>query len=319
MGAAPTPPEPFRAAVVQAAPVALDVDATLERVAELTARAARDGARLVVFPEAFLGGYPKGVDFGIRLGTRSDAGRAAFERYHAAAVDVPGPAVDCLGAIAAEHGVELVIGVVERDGGTLYCTALFVGADGSLRGKHRKLVPTALERCVWGRGDASTLTVVDSPRGRISAAICWENYMPLLRATLYARGVEVYCAPTVDDREVWQSTMRHVAVEGRCHVLAACQVLRGADLHPDLGGADAAPDELLIRGGSVIVDPMGEVLAGPVHGEEAVLVAEIDPGAVVRGRFDLDVSGHYARPDVFDLRVLGAEGGAPEGTAEGAD
>jgi len=304
MGAAPTPPEPFRAAVVQAAPVALDVDATLQRVAELTARAARDGARLAVFPEAFLGGYPKGVDFGIRLGTRSDAGRAAFERYHAAAVDVPGPAVDRLGAIAAEHGMELVIGVVERDGGTLYCTALFVGADGSLRGKHRKLVPTALERCVWGRGDASTLTVVDSPRGRISAAICWENYMPLLRAALYDRGVEVYCAPTVDDREVWQATMRHVAVEGRCHVLAACQLLRGSDLHRELGGADADPSELLIRGGSVIVDPFGEVLAGPVFEEETVLVADIDPGATVRGRFDLDVSGHYARPDVFELRVL---------------
>ena len=298
---------PYRAAVIQAAPVALDVDGTLDRVASLTGRAASEGARLVVFPEAFLGGYPKGIDFGIRLGTRSDAGRAAFERYHAAAVEVPGPATERLGAIAAEHGVELVIGVVERDGGTLYCTALFLSADGALRGKHRKLVPTALERCVWGRGDASTLTVVDSPRGRISAAICWENYMPLLRATLYERGVEVYCAPTVDDRDVWQSTMRHVAVEGRCHVLAACQVLRGSDLHADLGGAEADPGELLIRGGSVIVDPMGEVLAGPVFEDEAVLVAEIDPGAVVRGRFDLDVSGHYARPDVFDLRVLGPQ------------
>ena len=298
------PNAPYRAAVVQAAPVALDLEGTLERVDELTGRAASEGASLVVFPEAFVGGYPKGFDFGVRLGTRSEDGRAAFERYHAGAVDVPGPTVDRLGGIAARHGVELVLGVVERDGGTLYCTVLFVGPDGELRGKHRKLVPTALERCVWGRGDASTLTVVDSPRGKIGAAICWENYMPLMRAALFQRGTEVYCAPTVDDRDVWQATMRHVAVEGRCHVLAACQHMRGRDLHPDLGGGEVAPDEVLIRGGSVIVDPFGEVLAGPVFEEDAVLVAEVDPGAVIRGRFDLDVAGHYARPDVFDLRVL---------------
>lgn len=303
------PSAPYRAAVVQAAPAALDLEGTLARVEEFTARAAGDGAALVVFPEAFLGGYPKGIDFGVRLGTRSDAGRAAFERYHAGAVEVPGPAVERLGVIAARHEVELVIGVVERDGGTLYCTVLFVGPDGELRGKHRKLVPTALERCVWGRGDASTLTVVDSPRGRIGAAICWENYMPLMRAALFQRGTEIYCAPTVDDRDVWQATMRHVAVEGRCHVLAACQHLRGGDLHADLGGAEVAPDQVLIRGGSVIIDPFGEVLAGPVFEEDAVLVADIDPAAVIRGRFDLDVSGHYARPDVFELRVLPAPGG----------
>lgn len=303
------PSAPYRAAVVQAAPAALDLEGTLARVEEFTARAAGDGAALVVFPEAFLGGYPKGIDFGVRLGTRSDAGRAAFERYHAGAVEVPGPAVERLGVIAARHEVELVIGVVERDRGTLYCTVLFVGPDGELRGKHRKLVPTALERCVWGRGDASTLTVVDSPRGRIGAAICWENYMPLMRAALFQRGTEIYCAPTVDDRDVWQATMRHVAVEGRCHVLAACQHLRGGDLHADLGGAEVAPDQVLIRGGSVIIDPFGEVLAGPVFEEDAVLVADIDPAAVIRGRFDLDVSGHYARPDVFELRVLPAPGG----------
>ncbi|MDG1050952.1 MAG: carbon-nitrogen hydrolase family protein [Planctomycetota bacterium] len=294
---------PFRAAVLQAAPVALDLEGTLQRVAELTARAAADGAAVAVFPEAFIGGYPKGIDFGVRLGTRDEAGRAAFERYHAAAIEVPGPAVERLGQIASQHRMELVIGVVERERGTLYCTALFLGPDGQLRGKHRKLVPTAMERCVWGRGDASTLTVVDSPRGKIGAAICWENYMPLMRAALFDRGTEVYCAPTVDDRDVWQSTMRHVAVEGRCHVLAACQHLRRGDLHPDLGGGGLPADEVLIRGGSVIIDPFGEVLAGPVYGEDAVLIAEIDPGAVVRGRFDLDVTGHYARPDVFELRV----------------
>ncbi|MEM9380137.1 MAG: nitrilase-related carbon-nitrogen hydrolase [Planctomycetota bacterium] len=296
--------QPFRAAVVQSAPVEFDLERTLGRVAERAAEAASEGARLAVFPEAFVGGYPKGSDFGIRLGTRSAEGRAAFARYHAGAIEVPGPAVLRLGEIAADHGLEMVIGVVERERGTLYCTALFLGADGALRAKHRKLVPTALERCVWGRGDGSTLAVVDTPLGRIGAAICWENYMPLYRATLFDRGVDLYCAPTVDDREVWQATARHIAVEGRCFVLSACQHMRRSDLpagwRSDLG---SAPDDVLIGGGSVVVDPFGKVLAGPVRDEDAVLVADLDPGAIPRGRFDLDVSGHYARPDVFDLRV----------------
>lgn len=299
---------PFRVAVVQTAPIAFDTDATIDRIAERVAEAAAQGARVVLFPEAFIGGYPKGSDFGIRLGSRSDAGRAAFERYFGASIDVPGPAVTRLGEIAAEHGLELVVGVIERDGGTLYCTSLFLGEDGSLRGKHRKLVPTAMERCIWGRGDGSTLTVVDTPHGKIGSAICWENYMPLLRTTLYTKGVELYCAPTVDDREVWQATMRHIAVEGRCFVLSACQHLRRSDLPDDwdteLGDWAGNPSgDVMIRGGAVIVDPFGEVLAGPLYDQDALLVAEIDPGAITRARFDLDVTGHYARPDVFDLRV----------------
>ncbi|MEM9802235.1 MAG: carbon-nitrogen hydrolase family protein [Planctomycetota bacterium] len=295
---------PATVAVVQTAPVLFDAAATVERVASWTEDAAARFAQVVVFPEAFVGGYPKGSDFGIRLGTRSDAGRTAFEQYFDGAIDVPGPETKRLGEIAAEHGVELVVGVVERAGSTLYCTALFIGADGRLRGKHRKLVPTALERCVWGRGDGSTLEVVETPLGRIGAAICWENYMPLLRAALYEKGVELYCAPTVDDRDVWQATLRHIAVEGRCFVLSACQHLRRRDL-PEDWATDLAdgPDDVLIRGGSAIVDPFGDVVAGPVFGEDALLMASLGPGAITRGRFDLDVTGHYARPDVFDLRV----------------
>lgn len=297
-------PRRVRAAVIQAAPVAFDRDATLERCADLVARAARDGAELAVLPEAFVGGYPKGADFGARVGTRSDAGREWFRRYHAGAVDVPGPATDRLGAIARSHHVQLVAGVVERDGGTLFCTALFFAASGALLGKHRKLVPTAVERLVWGAGDGSTLTVADTPLGRVGAAICWENYMPLLRTALYGKGVELWCAPTVDDREVWLATMRHVAVEGRCFVLSACQHSRRRDYPADFPtAAGDDPDTILIRGGSCIVDPFGEVLAGPVHDADAVLVAELDMAQIVRGRFDLDVVGHYARPDVFRLTV----------------
>ena len=293
-----------RASVVGAAPVAFDPVRSLERVAELTARAAAEGPRLVVFPEAFLGGYPKGVDFGARVGQRTPEGRDWFRRYRDAAVDVPGAAIEALGAIAREHDVHLVVGVVERDGGTLYCTAVFVGPDGALLGKHRKLMPTAMERLIWGFGDGSTLPVLETPIGRIGAVICWENYMPALRLTMYAKGIQLYCAPTVDDRETWLPTMRHIAQEGRCFVLSANQFARRRDYPADyapLQGDD--PDAILIDGGSCIVDPLGRVLAGPVFGEEAILTADLDLDQIARGTFDFDAVGHYARPDVFRLSV----------------
>src|SRR5512146_3287339 len=269
-----------RAAVVQAAPVAFDREATLDRVAALTARAAAGGTELVVFPEAFVGGYPKGSDFGARVGSRSPAGREWFRRYHEGAVDLPGPAVDRLAGIARANAVHLIVGVIERAGGTLYCTALFLSPEGALLGKHRKLVPTAMERLIWGAGDGSTIPVFDTPTGRIGAVICWENYMPQLRLAMYGQGVELYCAPTVDDRETWLPTMRHIALEGRCFVLSACQYMRRADCPADYR-ADIEGD-LLIRGGSSIVDPLGNVLAGPDFSGETILTAELDLSAIVR-------------------------------------
>ena len=209
-----------------------------------------------------------------------------------------------IGSVARNHGIHLVVGVVEREGGTLYCTAAVFGPDGGLLGKHRKLVPTALERVIWGSGDGSTLPVVATPLGRVGSAICWENYMPLLRTALYAKGVELYCAITVDDRETWVPTVRHIALEGRCFVLSACQFLRRADL--PLGyptGRLPASQDVLIRGGSCVVGPLGELLAGPVYGEECVLAATLDRGDLARAKFDFDVVGHYARPDVFRLTV----------------
>ena len=176
--------------------------------------AARRGANLVVFPEAFVAGYPKGLDFGARLGIRLPEGREDFRRYFESAIDVPGPATEAIGAAASAAAVHLVVGVIERDGGTLYCTALIFGPDGRLLGKHRKLMPTAMERLVWGFGDGSTLPVVDTPLGRLGSVICWENYMPLLRMAMYAKGIQLYCAPTVDDRETWLPTMRHDRARG---------------------------------------------------------------------------------------------------------
>jgi len=294
----------IKAAVVQAGACGFDSDASVDKLEALAAEAARGGAALAVFPEALIGGYPKGIDFGVRLGSRSDAGREQFRRYYDGAIAVPGPVVERLGEIAAGLGMALVVGVIERDRGTLYCTVVFIDADGRYLGKHRKLMPTALERVVWGCGDGSTMPVFDTPLGRLGAAICWENYMPLYRAHLYGRGIELYCAPTVDERDQWQASMRHIAWEGRCFVLSACQYLRRGDLPDDLDCAQGHdPETTLIRGGSVIVSPLGEVLAGPVYDQETVLVAELDLDDIARGKFDLDVAGHYARPDVFALHV----------------
>jgi nitrilase len=291
-------------AVVQAGSILFDPERTLRKAADLMLDAAGRGAKLIVFPEAFVGGYPKGLDFGARVGSRTPEGREQFRVYYESAMEVPGPCCDVLGGLAREHAADLVIGVVERDGGTLYCTVLFFAPDGSLRGKHRKLMPTASERLVWGFGDGSTLPVFETAAGRVGAVICWENYMPLLRMAMYGKGIELYCAPTVDDRETWLPTMRHIALEGRCFVLSACQYLRRADCPPayDLPHPVEA-DAVLIAGGSVIVNPLGQVLAGPHRGGEGVLTAELDLGDLARGKYDLDVTGHYARPDVFRLIV----------------
>ncbi|SFP02683.1 nitrilase/beta-cyano-L-alanine hydratase/nitrilase [Amycolatopsis arida] len=302
----PPEPEPLvRAAVVQAAPVGFDLAATLAKVERLTADAAAGGVDLVVFPEAFVSCYPRGVTFGALIGSRTPEGRALYRRYWNSSVDVPGPATERLGAIAARHRTHLVIGVIERGGATLYCTALTFNPHGRLLGKHRKLMPTAAERLVWGFGDGSTLPVHDTPIGRIGTAICWENYMPLLRMHLYGRGVQLYCAPTMDHRDVWVSSMRHVALEGRCFVLSACQFARRADYPDDypIEGVADGPDAVVSAGNSVIVDPLGEVLAGPATGGETILRAELDLGRVAEGKYDFDVAGHYARPDVFTLLV----------------
>ncbi len=289
---------------MQAGSVLYNTPRTIEKLADLTAKAKAEKALLVVFPEAFVGGYPKGIDFGVRLGSRSDEGRAEFQRYWESAIDVPGEQCDQIGEIAAGNGVYLVVGVIERDGGTLYCTVLYFGPDGQLLDKHRKLMPTALERVVWGFGDGSTLAAPKTDIGILGGAICWENYMPQLRLAMYQKGVEFYCAPTVDDRDVWLPTMQMVALEGRCFVLSACQFMtRGdgpADFNPIQG---EAADTVLIRGGSCIVSPLGKVLAGPVFGEEAILTAELDKSEIIRGKYDMDVVGHYARPDIFTLSV----------------
>lgn len=276
--------------------------ATLEQILSWETAISESGAALVVMPEALLGGYPKGEGFGTQLGYRLPEGREAYARYFANAIDVPGAETDALAGLSARTGANLVIGVIERAGSTLYCTALYFDPQAGLVGKHRKLMPTGTERLIWGKGDGSTLPVFDTQVGKLGAVVCWENMMPLLRTAMYAKGVEVWCAPTVDERDMWQVSMRHIAHEGRCFVVSACQV----QASPNELGVDIAnwpAERPLIAGGSVIVGPMGDVLAGPLRGEAGLLTAEINTDELVHARYDYDVVGHYARPDVFELSV----------------
>jgi nitrilase len=293
-----------RAAVAQVGAVPFDVQASVAKAQEWIARAAADACQIVVFPEAFIAGYPKGADFDICVGRRTERGRDEFRRYFEASITVPGPETQRLAESAAAARAYVVMVVMERDLGTLYCSALIFGPDGTLLGKHRKLMPTAGERLIWGFGDGSTLPVLETPIGNIGAVICWENYMPMLRMAMYAKGISIYCAPTADDRETWLPTMRHIALEGRCFVLTACQVVRRRDFPADyrcLISDD--PEALLMRGGAAIIDPLGNVIVGPRFGEEALLAAELDLDTLPRAKLDFDVAGHYARPDVFSLSV----------------
>ncbi len=293
-----------KVAAAQLGSVLFDTPATMRKVERACSQAAGEEVRLAVFPEALLGGYPKGADFGAAVGVRSEAGRDLFRRYYDAAIVCPGPETEQLAAWADHFGLHFVIGVIERDHGTLYCaTLLFVPGCG-LVSKHRKLMPTASERLIWGFGDGSTMSVVETGVGRLASAICWEHYMPMYRQFLYAGGVQVWCASTVDEREMWRISMRHIAYEGRCFVISACQFFTRADCPSDFVPDRASSDDhVLIHGGSMIVAPTGAVLAGPLQGREGLVCAEIDLDEIARGKFDLDAAGHYARPDVFRLLV----------------
>jgi len=276
--------------------------ATLDKVMSFEAQIGESGCDLLVMPEALLGGYPKGADFGTRVGYRTDAGREDFLHYWRQAVDLDGPEVAAVTGLAKTCNTAIVIGVIERSGATLFCTALFISAQGELLAKHRKLMPTASERLIWGLGDGSTIPVVKTAAGRVGAAICWENYMPLLRAAMYAKGVQIWCAPTVDDRDIWQTSMSFIAYEGRNFLVSACQ-FQPAPSGPGRRDTSWPEGKPLIRGGSVIMSPMGEVLAGPVYGGETLVAASIDLDDVIKARYDMDPAGHYSRPDIFRLGV----------------
>jgi len=295
----------IRVAAVQTAPVFLDRAATVEKACAFIAKAAADGAELIVFPETFVPTYP---DWVWRTTPWNKEATALFARLQAEAVVVPSDTTIAIGEAAAQAGAYVSIGVDERDefGSTLYNTQLLFDPTGALVNKHRKLMPTGGERLVWGFGDGSTLEAVDTPFGRIGTLICWENYMPLARAAMYAQGIDIYLAPTWDNDDVWVASMRHIAKEGRVFVIGVNFCMRGSDVPSDVPMRDAiygGDDDWLSRGNSVIVAPGGAVLAGPLVGEEGIVMADIDVAAARASRQQFDAVGHYARPDVFELKV----------------
>jgi len=298
-----------KVAVIQSAPVLFNREATIEKASRLIVEAGKAGAKLVLLPEAYVPAYPRGLSFGMTVGSRSPEGRSLWKWYWDNAIEIPSEATEILGEAVKEAGVYLGIGVIERDKefshGTLYCTLLFFNPEGLLLGKHRKLKPTGAERLIWGEGDGSTLPVFDTEIGKIGGLICWENYMPLARMAMYGKGVEIYLAPTADPRDTWQATMRHIACEGRCFVLGCNQFVKKEMYPAELQSSeelDGQPD-VMCRGGSVIVSPMGDVLAGPLYDEEGILFADLDMDEIIKGKIDFDVVGHYSRSDIFHLTI----------------
>jgi nitrilase len=297
--------ESITVACVQAEPVILDRDATIEKLGGLAAEVARQGARLAVFPEAFVPAYPSSAWAKALAGWADDGAKQAFALLAREAVEIPGEAERRLGEIAREHELWLVTGVTERDPakpGTLYNTLLYHAPDGRLALKHRKLVPTNHERLVWGQGDGGGLEALETPLGRIGGLICWENYMPLARFALYESGVEIYLASTADDGEAWQSTLVHIARESRAFVVAPSHFQRARSYPDDFPLADLlAGMDVVGRGGSAILGPDGAYLAGPHYDDEAILYAELDPDRLYAERQRFDAAGHYHRPDIFGL------------------
>jgi len=290
--------------LIQSSPILFDLEQTIEKTELLAEKAGKEKPDLMVFPEAFIPGYPRGLHFGTVVGSRSEEGRKTWQKFVDNSLKIPSKETQRLGNIAKKHECILSIGVVERGiTGTLYCSLLIFDETGTLIGKHRKLKPTAAERIIWGEGDGTDLDVYDTGLGKIGGLICWENYMPLARMALYRQGIQIYLAPTADMRDSWQVSMRHIATEGRCFVLGCNQFITKAE-YPQLPGEDYSsfPD-VVCRGGSVVVDPLGHVIAGPAFDHETILTATLDMNLVSEAKMDFDAAGHYARDDVFDFSV----------------
>jgi nitrilase len=296
-------------AIIQHAPQVLDREATLDKAVQLIAEAAAQGAELLVFPEAFVAGYPAWV-WRLRPGGDWGLSEQIHQRLLENAVDLVRDDLAPVRKAAADAGVTVVMGINERDGSggrtTLYNSAVVIGADGGILNHHRKLMPTNPERMVWGQGDGAGLRAIDTPVGRIGVLLCWENYMPLARFALYAQGVDIHIAPTYDSGDNWTGTLQHIAREGGCWVIGAGVALRNRDLPDDFPGRETlypAAEDWINPGDSVVIAPGGELLAGPLHQEQDILYAEVDPARAAGARRTFDVAGHYSRPDVFTLHV----------------
>jgi len=300
--------KPFRIAAVQASPVFMDREATVEKACRLINEVGKNGAKLAVFPETFIPTYPDWIWF-VPPGQMA-LNQQLYGELLDQSVSIPSQAIDTLCQAARDAGIFVSIGINERNdnasGGSLFNTNILIDPDGNLFSRHQKLVPTVSERTVWAYGDPSTLKVHDTKIGKLGGLICHENYMPLPRYSLYARGIEIYLAPTYDEGETWQSTLRHIGKEGRVYVIGCCMVLRKEDVlshFPQLEPYYKDAGEWVNTGNSMISDPDGNILVGPLSKEEGILYAEVDPTMIRNTRWNLDVAGHYARPDAFQLTM----------------
>ena len=295
----------LKVGVVQDSPVFFDKAKTLSKIESLTIRYTKAGCELLVFPESFVPGYPRGFSFGAKVGSRTDEGRKLYQKYRDNSIDLGSAELKFLENLSKSTGAYLVIGATEKVdvNGSLYCSMLYISPEKGLLGTHRKIKPTGLERLVWSEAAGESLTTFQTKIGKLGGLICWENYMPFARMAMFQKGVEIYIAPTADARDTWLATMQHIALEGRCFVLGCNQYFTKSMYPPEYQPLLEGEPEAICPGGSVIISPMGKVLAGPLLNEAGVLTAEIDLNEIVQSKLDFDVIGHYSRNDIFEFKV----------------
>ncbi|MDX1627572.1 MAG: carbon-nitrogen hydrolase family protein [Fulvivirga sp.] len=295
----------IKVALVQDHPVFFDKNKTLEKLIAITEKQAKQGSELIIFPESFIPGYPRGFTFGTTVGDRKEEGKKLYATYHEQSFDIKSDDLTILTDLSKSLNIYMVVGITEKSGSnnSLYCSVLYISPEKGLMGVHRKIKPTGAERIIWAEGDGKDLVTFKTPIGSIGGLICWENYMPLARMAIYQQGVDLYIAPTADARDGWTATMRHIALEGRCFVLGCNQYFEKS-MYPEQFHIMLKDEpEVICRGGSVIVDPDGNVIAGPLFDQSGVLTASIDLELIKKSKFDFDVTGHYSRNDIFDFKV----------------
>ncbi len=291
--------------LVQDSPVFFDKEKSLNKLEQLTKQYAAQGCELIVFPESFLPGYPRGFSFGAKIGSRTDAGRKLYAEYRNQSIDLESEELKRLEKLAHSEKVYLVIGITEKQhiNGSLYCSMIYISPTDGLLGVHRKIKPTGTERTVWAEADGASLVTFQTKIGKLGGLICWENYMPLARMAMYQKGVEIYIAPTADAREAWTATMQHIALEGRCFVLGCNQYFTKSMVPKRFKTLVEDEPETMCRGGSVIVSPLGKIIAGPLFDKAGALIAELDLEEIALSKLDFDAIGHYARNDIFQFKV----------------
>ncbi len=300
--------------LIQDSPVFFNKEGTLQKVEQLVDENSKKGCELIVFPESFIPGYPRGFSFGANIGRRTDQGRELYAEYYKNSISIEGKDLERLEKLSRMHNVYLIIGVTERqeDNGSLYCSMLYISPTDGLLGVHRKIKPTGTERTVWAEASGESLVTFNTKIGKLGGLICWENYMPLARMAMYDKGVEIYIAPTADSRDEWTSTMKHIALEGRCFVLG-CNQYYTKSMYPDKFKEFVKDEqEELCPGGSIIVSPLGKVIDGPLFGTEGALIADIDLDEIPLSKLDFDVIGHYSRDDIFRFDVMNQPNIKPE-------